>query len=119
MTDPLFLEDAYRQTGPAVVSEVTAEGGIVLDQSLFYATSGGQPGDSGRLVWDSGETVIATTVKGADGAIVLMPEDGAVRPAAGTEVTQQIDWDRRFGHMRVHTALHLLSVVIPLPVTGG
>lgn len=119
MTDPLFLEDAYRQTAPAVVSEVTAEGGIVLDRSLFYATSGGQPGDGGRLVWDGGEIVIATTVKGADGAIVLMPEDGAARPAAGTEVTQQIDWDRRFGHMRVHTALHLLSVVIPLPVTGG
>jgi misacylated tRNA(Ala) deacylase len=37
----------------------------------------------------------------------------------GTRVEQRLDWDRRHAHMRVHTALHLLSVVIPLPVTGG
>jgi misacylated tRNA(Ala) deacylase len=40
-------------------------------------------------------------------------------PPVGTVVTQHLDWDRRHRHMRVHTALHLLSVVIPLPVTGG
>lgn len=119
MTSPLFLEDAYRRTAPARVTEIGAHGGIVLDQSLFYATSGGQPGDTGRLIWDGGETAIATTVKGENGAIVLVPAEGETLPGVGAEVTQDIDWERRLGHMRVHTALHLLSVVIPLPVTGG
>lgn len=119
MTDPLFLQDAYRRTAPGRVTAITDRGGIVLDRSLFYATGGGQPGDGGRLVWDGAETAIATTVKGEDGAIVLVPAEGAALPATGADVTQEIDWDRRLGHMRVHTALHLLSVVIPLPVTGG
>lgn len=119
MTKPLFLEDAYRRSAPARVIEITDRGGVVLDQSLFYATSGGQPGDSGRLVWEDGETEIATTVKGDNGRIVLVPAEGNALPSHGTEVRQEIDWDRRMGHMRVHTALHLLSVVIPLPVSGG
>ena len=119
MTIPLFLQDAYRRTAPGRVTALNDRGDIILDQSLFYATSGGQPGDSGRLVWEGGETPISTTVKGEDGAIVLVPEENATLPDTGTEVTQKIDWQRRFAHMRVHTALHLLSVVIPLPVTGG
>ena len=119
MTTPLFLEDSYRRTTPGRVTTINDRGGIVLDKSLFYATSGGQPGDSGRLVWDGGETTIETTVKGENGTTVLVPADGAALPAAGTDVTQTIDWDRRYAHMRMHTALHLLSVVIPLPVTGG
>ena len=119
MTTPLFLEDAYRTSAPGRVAEINDRGGIVLDQSLFYATSGGQPGDGGRLVWDGGETPIATTVKGDGGTLVLVPAEGATLPRVGTVVEQEIDWQRRFAHMRVHTALHLLSVVIPLPVTGG
>lgn len=119
MSEPLFLEDAYRTSAPGRVMGLTAEGGIVLDRSLFYATSGGQPGDTGRLVWDGGETPIAATVKGEDGGIVLVPAEGGTLPPEGVAVTQEIDWARRLGHMRVHTALHLLSVVIPLPVTGG
>lgn len=91
----------------------------MLDRSLFYPTGGGQPGDSGRLVWDGGTIVIATAVKGDGGAIVLLPAEPAALPQPGTSVMQYLDWDRRLRHMRVHTALHLLSVVIPLPVTGG
>ena len=119
MRDPLFLEDAYRTEAPARVVAVTEDGGVLLDQSLFYATSGGQPGDRGRLVWDGAEMVVATTVKGQGGDPVLVPADGSAMPPVGAEVQQEIDWDQRRGHMRVHTALHLLSVVIPLPVTGG
>ena len=118
MTKPLFLEDAYRRTAPGRVATLTEDGGIMLEESLFYATSGGQPGDAGSLTWDGGETPIATAVK-ADGGIVLVPAEGAPLPPPGTPVTQVIDWERRFAHMRVHTALHLLSVVIPRPVTGG
>jgi len=118
-TTPLFLDDAYRKSAPATVLAHTDEGGIILDRSIFYPQGGGQPGDSGVLASEAGRLAIATTVKGDAGAIILVPADAAPLPPVGAEVTQILDWDRRYGHMRVHTALHLLSVVIPLPVTGG
>lgn len=119
MTDLLFRTDAYLQTAPATVMALTPEGGVVLDRSLFYPQGGGQPGDSGRLDWAGGAMVVANAVKGEGGSVVLVPAEAATPPAPGTAVTQHLDWDRRFAHMRTHTALHLLSVVIPLPVTGG
>ena len=119
MTELLFQADAYLGTAPGRVVAHTPEGGVILDRSLFYATGGGQPGDTGRLDWPDGSMVVADTVKAGEGDIAFVPAEGATLPPVGTEVTQQIDWDRRLGHMRVHTALHLLSVVIPLPVTGG
>jgi misacylated tRNA(Ala) deacylase len=120
MTRLLFREDAYRQRAPGRVMAHTPEGGVVLDQSLFYATGGGQPGDSGRLDWDGGALDIATTIKGEGGQIVMVPTaPEAALPPVGAEVEQVLDWDRRFGHMRIHTALHLLSVAVALPVSGG
>ena len=119
MTEMLFRADAYRTEAPGQVVAHTEQGGVVLDASLFYATSGGQPGDRGRLSWDGGEMDVATTGIGAGDEIVLVPVEGATLPPGGTAVTQRIDWALRHRHMRVHTALHLLSVVIPLPVTGG
>ncbi len=116
----LFLEDAYRRSAPAQIAAHGDDGGVLLDQSLFYATGGGQPGDAGWLRWDGGALEIATAQKAGAGAIALIPADAAAPlPPVGTEVMQEIDWDRRYAHMRMHTALHLLSVVIPLPVTGG
>ena len=119
MTEPLFLQDAYRKTAMGTVVALTEEGGIVLDQTIFYARGGGQPGDSGMLHWEGGRIPIAMAVKGEGGAIGLVPADAAELPPVGAEVEQRLDWERRYGHMRIHTALHLLSVVIPLPVTGG
>lgn len=119
MRNLLFLEDAYLKEAIGVVIGHTQEGGILLDAPLFYATSGGQPGDSGVLVWDGHSTEIATTVKTLDGEIALVPSAPEELPPIGTDVKQVLDWGRRHRHMRVHTALHLLSVVIPLPVTGG
>lgn len=119
MTEPLFRKDAYAREGTAQVTQITSEGGVVLDGSIFYPTSGGQPGDSGKLRWSGGEIEIATTVKGDGDAIVLVPAEPAGLPSVGQEVTQILNWDRRYRHMRVHTALHLLSVIIPLPVSGG
>ncbi len=118
-TIPLFLDDAYLKEAPATVTAHTDRGGVVLDRSIFYATGGGQPGDRGVLRFEGGEMEVATTVKGEGGDIVLVPPEGAALPPVGAEVTQVIDWDIRHRHMRIHTALHLLSVVIPLPVTGG
>jgi misacylated tRNA(Ala) deacylase len=120
MTDPLFRDDAYARDCTATVTAVNDRRGIVLDRTVFYPTGGGQPGDRGVLLWDGGEIPIATTVKGeAPDEIVHVPAEGAPLPPVGAPVTARLDWDTRYRHMRVHTALHLLSVVIPLPVTGG
>ncbi|AJE46464.1 alanyl-tRNA editing protein [Celeribacter indicus] len=119
MTEPLFHADAYLQEAGGEVRRLTPEGGIVLDRSLFYPTGGGQPGDSGWLDWAGGSLAVATTVKGEGGEIVLLPAVPAALPPVGTRVRQRLDWLRRHRHMRVHTALHLLCAVIPLPVTGG
>ena len=118
-THPLFRDDPYLQEATGTVAAHTPEGGLVLDQSVFYPLGGGQPGDSGVITWDGGSLVVASTVKGADGAIVLVPADPGPLPPMGAEVHQRLDWDRRYRHMRMHTALHLLSVVLPFGVTGG
>lgn len=119
MTEPLFREDAYLQEAEARVTGHTPEGGILVDRSVFYATAGGQPGDSGLVRWDGGRLEVATAVKVEGGGIALVPAEPAALPPVGALLHQRIDWARRHRHMRVHTALHLLSVVIPLPVTGG
>lgn len=119
MTDPLFRTDAYLREAEATVLAHTPEGGIVVDASVFYATGGGQPGDSGVIEWDGGRMAIATAVKVEGGRIALVPAEASAMPAVGARLRQRLDWDRRYRLMRMHTALHLLSVVIPLPVTGG
>ncbi|MGB3246892.1 MAG: alanyl-tRNA editing protein [Sulfitobacter sp.] len=119
MTELLFRRDTYARDAQARVQRHTNEGGLVLDTSLFYPTGGGQPGDSGRIEWDGKDLTIATAVKGQDDEIVLVPSEPKPLPPVGAFVTQTLDWERRFRHMRVHTALHLLSVVVPFGVTGG
>lgn len=119
MTDLLFRTDPYLREAEARVVGHTAEGGILCDRSLFYPTGGGQPGDSGWVDWVGGGLPIATAVKAEGGQVALVPAAPDAMPAVGTVIRQRLDWDRRYRHMRVHTALHLLSVVIPLPVTGG
>ena len=119
MTEMLFREDAYLKDAEARVVAHTPEGGVVLDRSIFYPTGGGQPGDSGQLSWSGGILDVATTVKAEGDDIALVPAAAQALPPVGAMVRQELDWTRRYRHMRVHTALHLLSVVIPLPVTGG
>jgi len=119
MTEMLFRTDPYRKSATATVTGLTEEGGILLDRTVFYPRGGGQPGDSGRLVWEGGKLTIATAVKGEGEDIILVPSEPGALPPVGAEIDQHLDWERRHGHMRIHTALHLLSVVIPLPVTGG
>ncbi len=119
MTEKLFLTDAYARDVTADVVAHTAEGGIVLDRSVFYPTGGGQPGDSGSIAWAGGAMSIATTIKDEGDQIVLIPAEPNALPPVGVAVDVSLDWDRRYAHMRMHTALHLLSVVIPYGVTGG
>ncbi|MFC7048388.1 alanyl-tRNA editing protein [Emcibacter nanhaiensis] len=121
MTKELFREDAYLRRCSAVVTDVNPHGGIILDQTVFYPTGGGQPGDSGRLVLEDGREIkISTTVTDRDsGEVIHVPEEGQTLPAAGAKVRAEIDWDRRYRHMRMHTALHLLCAAVPCGVTGG
>lgn len=118
-TKALYRSDPYCKSAQATVVTLTDAGGIVLDRSIFYPTGGGQPGDTGFLTWDGKQVRIVNTVKGESDTVVLMPEEGATLPTKGQDVQTILDWDRRFSLMRVHTALHLLSVVIPFGVTGG
>ena len=86
----------------------------MLDRTVFYPEGGGQPGDTGRLALPGGgETAIDDTRKDREtGEHRHIPADGAALPAAGDAVTCAIDWDRRYRHMRVHTAMHLMCAVI-------
>ena len=119
-TEMLFRDDAYLRTATARVLAV-GERGIELDRTVFYPQGGGQMGDTGRLLRAPGEAIaIADTRKGDTPERVLhVPAPGSPLPQPGETVTLEIDWARRYRLMRLHTALHLLSCVIPAPVTGG
>ena len=122
MTEFVFRDDSYLKTLPVTVTAVTPEGGIVLDRTIFYATSGGQPGDTGYLERGSGARIPITGTIHPDGdktVIVHVPAAEAPVPEVGEQLTAVIDWERRYKLMRMHTALHLLSVVFPFAVTGG
>jgi misacylated tRNA(Ala) deacylase len=117
----LFRDDAYARECEAIVLERT-EGGVVLDRTVFYAQGGGQPGDVGSLATGAGvEIAIGNTVYGGPDrtSILHVPAGGACTLEAGDKVVARLDWERRYQRMRVHTALHLLSVILPYPVTGG
>lgn len=125
-TIPLFLDEpAMRETHATVLR--ANEAGVVLDQTIFYGRSGGQPGDTGRMSWSTpdgvnGEAIIAETVKGtdADAGLILHPLAGGTLPPEGATVQLAVDWDRRQRLMRMHTTLHLLCSLLPgAGVTGG
>jgi misacylated tRNA(Ala) deacylase len=120
MTEALFRENAYQTETEATVLSSEPRG-IALDRTVFYAQGGGQSGDQGTLVLEDGTTApIVNTVYDADRATILhVPAEGAALPRPGARVIARIDWDLRLKRMRAHTALHLLSVVAPYPVTGG
>ncbi|OLP43784.1 alanyl-tRNA editing protein [Rhizobium oryziradicis] len=120
-TLPLFRDDFYLSTAEANVTAVHEDGSIELDQTCFYATSGGQPGDTGFLERADGSRIqLGVTVHGADKSIILhKPLDGAPLPEVGEALVLHIDWPRRYKLMRMHTACHLLSVVCPYPITGA
>src|SRR6266852_3970988 len=115
----IFRDDAYARSCPATVTAVD-ERGIRLDSTVFYPTGGGQPGDTGVLRRPGGDIAIVDSIKGATAdEVIHVPAPGAPLPAVGETVTAEIDWERRYRLMRMHTCLHLLCAVVPGAVTGG
>ncbi len=122
-TDCLFRDDSYLRECSAIVVGLTDAGGVALDRTVFYAASGGQPGDTGVLTTATGDAIPIANAGYTDPAkteIAHIPTvtDG-ISLKAGEPVHVAIDWERRYPRMRMHTALHLLSAVLPYPVTGG
>ncbi len=120
MTELSFRDDAYLRSCTARVTAADARG-IWLDRTVFYPMGGGQPGDTGVLRLSSGEAVaILDTVKGAlPDEVIHIPAPGSALPEPGAELLAEIDWDRRYRLMRMHTCLHLLCSIVPGAVTGG
>jgi len=120
MTEPLFRDDAYLREAEAIVEAVDPSG-IILNRTIFYPQGGGQPGDRGELILDDGSRlVVVNTTYGSDRRAILHTlAEGSSLPAPGARVLARLDWDLRFKRMRAHTALHLLTAVLPYPVTGG
>src|SRR5687768_376500 len=124
MTELLYATDAYLKEADATVQEIR-DGAVVLDRTVFYATGGGQPHDTGTLTWtgpDSSTQQCRVTEVRKHGPDVLHKIEGEA-PPVGASVHGQIDWDRRYALMRHHTALHSMSGVIyrlyGSLVTGG
>src|SRR5579872_7554161 len=119
MTERIFLDQPQLRTATGVVVASTAAG-IVLDRTIFYARSGGQPGDAGVLRWAGGEVAISEAVKGEGEAILHLPVPDAALPPVGATISGELAWPRRWAHMRMHSAMHLLCAVLPgAAVTGG
>ncbi len=121
-TELLFRDDGYLGEAVARVTAHGSQGGIELDRTVFYANSGGQPGDSGTITTSDGREIGIVTALHPDGdktrvLHVLAPDSEP--PAVGDEVSLRIDWERRHRLMRMHTALHLATVVFPYPITGA
>jgi misacylated tRNA(Ala) deacylase len=116
----VFRDDPYAKSCEATVTAVD-ERGIQLDRTVFYPTGGGQIGDTGRLkLADGREIPVVDAIKGGQpDSVIHVPAEDAPVPEVGTRLTAEIDWERRYRLMRMHTCMHLLSAVLPYPVTGG
>lgn len=119
--EALYRDDFYLSTAEAVVTAIHEDGGIELDRTCFYATSGGQPGDTGFLERADGTKIaLGQTRHGPTKDIIIhVPLEGQVQPLVGEKLVLHIDWPRRYKLMRMHTACHLLSLICQYPVTGA
>lgn len=120
MTKEIFRENAYLKEHQARVT-VASDQAIELDETIFYPTAGGQPGDHGEFVLQDGSklNIIDTRYDKETGALLHVPEGGSTLPAVGELVTMRLDWQRRHQLMRLHSLMHMLCAVVPETVTGG
>jgi len=119
-TELLFRDDAYLKSCTATVI-ASGDRGFEVDRTVFYPAGGGQPGDTGKLRRADGSSArIVDTRKGdAPDSVLHLLAEGEPLPAPGERVGLELDWERRYAHMRIHTCLHVLSCVVVAPVTGG
>ncbi|MBC8411497.1 MAG: alanyl-tRNA editing protein [Rhodobacteraceae bacterium] len=119
MSELLFRDDAYLKSATAELVELTDNGGLIFDQTVFYPIGGGQPSDVGELISGDLNLKVREVRKGDQGKVVFCVEGSTEGIQIGQKFQQKIDWPTRYGYMKIHTALHLLSVIITLGVTGG
>ena len=115
-----YYDDSYRKTLQATVTAVDGEW-IEFDQTIFYPLGGGQPGDTGSVTRPDGRTykVLDTRKGDSNDQIKHQLDTDGHGLQSGDAVDTAIDWERRFKHMRMHSCMHLLGSLIPVPVTGG
>jgi len=120
MTKELFRDNAYQKEHQAKVTAVSDQG-IELDETIFYPTAGGQPGDHGEFVLIDGSklNIIDTRYDRETGALLHVPEEGSTLPVVGEQLAIHLDWQHRYRLMRLHSMMHMLCAVVPETVTGG
>tara|TARA_B100000586_G_scaffold237228_1_gene188422 strand:+ start:698 stop:1399 length:702 start_codon:yes stop_codon:yes gene_type:complete len=118
MTEALFKHDAYLQECKAQII-VSSNEFVILDKTVFYPTGGGQPGDTGQIKWNDNSVDVIDTRYSKNGEIQHFLKNNNPLPSEGVTVKAEINWDRRYRHMRMHTALHLLGSILKYGVTGG
>ncbi len=109
MTDKVYWREMYRRDIDAFATDCS-ESGIILDRTVFYPTGGGQPNDTGKITFN-GKTVNIVDVKKSGEEVLHIPE-GPVDIAPGTKVHCEIDWGRRYSHMRHHSAIHVIDGIL-------
>jgi len=113
----LFIENSYLKNFETKIKKIE-NNNVILEQTAFYAKSGGQPGDIGKIIFNENEFNIVDTIYDLEKNIIHVCEntDGL---KVGEIINGKIDWNIRYKHMRMHSALHLLCSLIPYDVTGG
>ncbi len=109
MTARLYYDDSYLRKFETSIIETRAEG-VVLEATAFYPVGGGQPSDTGILISNGEEYVVSDVTKSGDSIIHHLADPATLAP--GEHVTGIIDWDRRYAHMRYHTAVHIIDAVV-------
>jgi len=119
MTKELFRDDGYlKQCDASVVAQT--ENKVALNQTVFYPMGGGQPGDTGTLVRENGESVmVLDTIKDRDSGQIWHILEAGIELDENEPLSAKINWERRHKIMRLHSCMHMLCAIIPVPVTGG
>ena len=113
----LFIENSYLKDFETTIKKIE-NNNIILEQTAFYAKSGGQPGDIGKLIFNENEINIVDTIYDYEKNILHICEN-AENLNIGEKIIGKINWNIRYKYMRMHSALHLLCSIIPYDVTGG
>ena len=114
----IFEKKAYEKEIKTKIKKIEVENKTIeLEDTIFYGQSGGQPGDIGEIIADGEKIEVNSTIKSENIIKNVLKDINSLH--VNQEVIARIDWDKRYKHMRMHSALHLMCAAIPLGVTGG